>query len=62
MSNIWNSFEIDCIARDFGYNEYIKLHSQTKQKHSVVTQSGYVRLSDFFYLEMTSKNEKASKD
>jgi hypothetical protein len=52
MHNIWDTIEIDCLARDFDYKQYLEIHAKTEQIHKHISWAGYRLLNEFFYVEM----------
>ena len=52
MHNIWNSFEIGTICRDFPYKEYLAKHKESGCQHKAVSEEGYAALWVFFNEEM----------
>jgi len=41
MNSIWHSIEIDCIAKDLSYGEYLQWHASLKLQGEVLSENGY---------------------
>jgi hypothetical protein len=60
MHNIWNSFEIDMLARDLSYVDYLYHWTKSEQVHKAVSEEGYAELKTFFSNELKRDIEAAS--
>ena len=54
MNSIWHSIEIDCIAKDFSYGEYLQWHASFKLQGEVLSENGYSLLKAMFDQELNA--------
>ena len=58
MNSIWHSIEIDCIARELSYSEYLQLHASFKLQSAGLSENGYSLLKTMFDQELDAFNLK----
>lgn len=49
---VWESIEVECIAKDLNYKEYLLAHNEMNCKGAPVSLGMYVGLMDALYAEM----------
>ena len=54
MNSIWHSIEIDCIAKDFSYGEYLQWHASFKLQGAVLSENSYSLLKAIFDQELNA--------
>lgn len=52
VPNIWNSFEMYCISRDFPYEAYLDMHIDEKLAHGVISEAFYDLIRRGFHTQM----------
>lgn len=50
--SIWASIEMDCVSRDFSYEQYLEAHANVSCKGAPVDHRMYSELSDVLYGSM----------